>query len=101
MSDSYNTGKLPYGVSAFVGNYIVGKLRMRVEMFTIVENYLKENMLNYEVVKINTKRGKNNNCYSYVHFNFVITPRQLKDIKVLIRRQRIKKLYDEIQSLTI
>jgi len=101
MERNYNTSKLTYGVTARIGRYIVGKLRLREDNFEIVESYLKRYFLDHQVVKRNIKINKYGKETRYVHFTFALTDEQFRQVMILIRKERVKKIEYEINNLLL
>ncbi len=91
---NYGTGKLEYGVSGMVGNLIICKYRVRESTFIKIEEYFKKLSIPYSILKQNTKNG-----ITYTHFSFAVTYLQLQSVKIIIRKQRIIKIENEIEQL--
>jgi len=92
----YLKDPLSYGVSAFVGNLVVGKLRVRQDLFSMILPYLLSNNLHYTIIRRNTHPKTKKN---YVHFSFAVSYYHLNQIKIIVRNEKIIELQNEITSL--
>jgi hypothetical protein len=91
--------KLSYGVTAIVGNYFVGKLRVSNEMFQLIEKYMKSNAIQYSIIFRNVKVSKKDVMQEYVHFSYIMHYHNLNRIKVMVRERRIRLIQEEIHNL--
>lgn len=93
-------GPFNYGVSGFVGTLLITKMRLLTPDFDDVEKYLKNNFVHYTVQSRTTrilKVGKRD----YVHFVAALDYYQLNQIKIILRKNKIKKLTHEISQLNL
>lgn len=93
---------LKFGVSNVIGNNFITKLRMQNHLYLQVENYMKVNCISYTHISSKLKPNKNNGFPKrYDTFVCICTYNQLKAIKLIIRKDRLNKLKEEINQLSI
>jgi hypothetical protein len=91
--------KLSYGVTAIVGDYFVGKLRVSNELFDILEKFMNSNGIQYSVIIRNRKENKKGVVTYYVHFSYIMNKYHLNKVMVMTRERRIRLIQDEINTL--
>lgn len=93
---------LKFGVSNVIGNSFITKLRMQNHLYLQVENYMKANAISFTHISSKVKPNKKNDFPKrYDTFVCVCTYNQLNQIKLIIRKDRLTKLKDEINQLSI
>lgn len=93
---------LKFGVSNVIGNSFITKLRMQNHLYLLVESYMKANCISYTHISSKLKPNKANNFPKrYDTFVCICTYNQLNNIKLIIRKDRLTKLKDEINQLSI
>ena len=88
---------LQFGVNCMVGNLLVIKLRVSSRVWDAIELYLYKNNIPRTVLADRYKyKGK-----TYTKFTALVTPIQLSEIKIIVRKVRIHKLNEEIKQLSL
>lgn len=93
-------GPFSYGVSGFVGTLLITKMRLLEPDFNDIEKYLKSNFVHYTIQRKTTKIlkvGKRD----YVHFVMAASYHQLAQVKIILRKNKISKLNEEISQLKL
>lgn len=86
---------LNYGVNGMIGNYLVVKLKVSMDVWLKVEQLLKDELVQYTIISAcYLYKGKN-----YTKFTALLTPWVLKRVMIIVREVRIQKIQNEINAL--
>ena len=89
-------GTLNYGVNGMIGNYLVVKLKVSMDVWLKVEQLLKDELVQYTILACYLYKGKN-----YTKFTALLTPWMLKRVMIIVREVRIQKIQQEVETLKL
>lgn len=92
---------LRFGVSNIIGDHFITKLRVKYGIYEKILPFIKRNNIPYQRISHKTKVDKKGNVNSYDTFVCICTYGQLNHIKLIIRKDRLNKLKEEINQLSI